>query len=87
MHFLPTSTVSTFKYDHVSNLFLSLHLQGMVDPGEQVSLTLKREFLEEAMDSGSMSDAEKKAVEREVSKHFEHGNEVLTLYIDLFSIL
>ena len=51
-------------------------LQGMVDPGEQVSLTLKREFLEEAMDSESMSAEEQNAVEEQISQHFSQGKEV-----------
>ncbi len=36
---------------------------GMVDPGEVVSATVRREFMEEAMDSASASDEEKKKME------------------------
>ena len=60
---------------------MSLCLQGMVDPGEHVSLTLKREFLEEAMDSENMSPEEQKEVEAQINKHFSQGIEVHVLSV------
>ena len=50
--------------------------QGMVDAGEKVSQTLKREFGEEAMNSLSMPSDECKKVEKAVANLFKHGIEV-----------
>ncbi|XP_055534678.1 ADP-ribose pyrophosphatase, mitochondrial [Wyeomyia smithii] len=47
---------------------------GMVDPGEVVSATLKREFLEEAMASSSGTD--------EIEKFFTGGSEIYKGYVD-----
>ena len=48
----------------------------MVDAGEKVSVTLKREFGEEAMNSIGASDKEKSKIKKEVDKLFKHGQEV-----------
>ncbi len=40
---------------------------GMVDPGEAVSVTVRREFMEEALDSGTASNAEKEKMTKQVS--------------------
>jgi len=54
---------------------------GMVDPGECVSVTLKREFMEEAMDStGTQRDSvENKEI---VEQFFSDGTEVYKGYVD-----
>ena len=48
----------------------------MVDPGEAVSRTLKREFGEEAMNSLEASEAEKKEIEKHINQLFEGGTKV-----------
>lgn len=45
----------------------------MVDAGENVSYTLKREFGEEAMDSMAMSPAEQEKLMHELDRVFKHG--------------
>lgn len=47
---------------------------GMVDPGEQVSVTLKREFIEEAL-NGKVED-------KELDGFFANGSEVYKGYVD-----
>ncbi len=51
----------------------------MVDPGEKVSVTLKREFGEEAFASLEMNDSEKQNLEKSVAKLFDYGVEVTYL--------
>lgn len=48
----------------------------MVDPGEEVSATLKREFSEEAMGLLDASDNDVETIRSEVSKAFNEGREV-----------
>ncbi|KAG1658468.1 ADP-ribose pyrophosphatase, mitochondrial [Nymphon striatum] len=48
-------------------------LQGMVDPGEKVSQTLKREFSEEALNSLCLKDEEKKIIENIINIFFDNG--------------
>lgn len=49
----------------------------MVDPGEHVSITLRREFLEEALSGLEMSDTERQAKEEELKNFFEtNGKEI-----------
>ncbi|XP_063969048.1 ADP-ribose pyrophosphatase, mitochondrial-like isoform X1 [Lytechinus pictus] len=55
---------------------------GMVDAGEKVSQTLKREFGEEAMNSLALEDKDCKAVEKAVANLFKHGVEVYRGYVD-----
>ena len=45
----------------------------MVDPGEDVSITLKREFMEEAANFLDKSDQSKKAIEDELKAIFKNG--------------
>lgn len=45
-------------------------LKGMVDPGEQVSLTLQREFSEEALNSLEVSAAERAQIHDSITKLF-----------------
>ena len=49
----------------------------MCDPGEKVSQTLKREFMEEATDSLGLSESERKKIDEHLSDLFENGQEVI----------
>ena len=61
--------------------FISFHLlQGMVEPGENVSVTLKREFTEEAMNALEVSEEEKDKIEHNVQDLFSKGTEVRIHY-------
>lgn len=53
------------------------YIQGMVDAGEVVTATVKREFGEEAMNSIQMSPEEKKRMEKELDELFATGREVV----------
>ena len=69
----------------------SLHCQGMVEPGDTVSATLKKEFGEEAMNSLEASPEEKKKIEGQVNQLFSQGEEVksycmLTLYSQTLNV-
>uniref|UniRef100_G3MM24 Nudix hydrolase domain-containing protein n=1 Tax=Amblyomma maculatum TaxID=34609 RepID=G3MM24_AMBMU len=55
---------------------------GMVDPGELVSATLRREFCEEAMNSLSMSEQDKRSLEKSLELFFSKGIEVYKGYVD-----
>ncbi|XP_075977667.1 ADP-ribose pyrophosphatase, mitochondrial [Anticarsia gemmatalis] len=55
---------------------------GMVDPGEKVTATAVREFMEEATNSDTMSEDEKKAWLDKFVKFFEGGDVVYQGYID-----
>ncbi|KAL1440880.1 hypothetical protein MTO96_009051 [Rhipicephalus appendiculatus] len=55
---------------------------GMVDPGELVSATLRREFSEEAMNSLSLSEKDKHALEKSLELFFSKGIEVYKGYVD-----
>lgn len=56
---------------------------GMVDPGEEVSLTLQREFSEEALNSLSLSESEKADIHKRIRKLFEsQGFQVYKGYVD-----
>lgn len=50
---------------------------GMVDPGEKISATLKREFGEEAFNSLQKSNAEKKELEKQLHKLFSQEHLVI----------
>ena len=52
----------------------------MVDPGEAVSVTLKREFGEEALNSMEASLEEKHEIEEAIRDLFEHGQEVRSIW-------
>ena len=49
---------------------------GMVDPGEKVSVTVKREFMEEALDSTATARQNIDQLNDVVTDFFEHGEEV-----------
>lgn len=55
---------------------------GMVDAGERVSLTLKREFGEEALNSLKYSDDERQDLEKQISTLFATGEEIYKGYVD-----
>jgi len=55
---------------------------GMVDVGESVSLTLKREFGEETMSSLEMSTSERVQLEKQINKAFKSGVPVYSGYVD-----
>ena len=48
----------------------------MCDPGEKISQTLKREFMEEATDSTGANKSSIKQIEEHLSSLFENGVEV-----------
>lgn len=53
----------------------------MVEAGDSVSATLKKEFGEEAMNSLEATDKEKAAMEKAVSMLFSAGTQVLTFLL------
>lgn len=55
---------------------------GMVDPGELVSETVKREFMEEAMDSTQASAKERESCLALVRDFFSRGQEIYAGYVD-----
>ncbi|KAG7243704.1 hypothetical protein INR49_011261 [Caranx melampygus] len=56
---------------------------GMVDPGEQISLTLQREFSEEALNSLSLSPSQKAQIHDRITKLFKSpGIQVYKGYVD-----
>ena len=48
----------------------------MVEPGEQISTTLKKEFMEEALAGLDMKDDERKELKKQVDGLFQKGIEV-----------
>jgi hypothetical protein len=48
----------------------------MCDPGEMVSVTLKREFMEEATNTTVKNDEEKEKIKKELDSIFSKGIEV-----------
>ena len=48
----------------------------MVDPGEVVSATLKREFAEEALNALAVEEARRKSIEKALDQVFQGGVEV-----------
>lgn len=54
----------------------SLIVQGMVDPGEKVSQTLKREFLEEALNGHLLDEKSKNEKSKILDKFFDSGSEI-----------
>lgn len=55
---------------------------GMVDPGEVISQTLKREFLEETMNSLGMSENAKITAETHLEDFFSKGEDIYKGYVD-----
>ena len=54
----------------------------MVDPGENVSATVRREFMEEALDSTSASAEDKRKMETMVGEFFDKGSKIYAGYVD-----
>ena len=54
----------------------------MVDPGEKVATTLKREFMEEALNSLEKNEDEIARIEKSIKLFFEKGEEVYKGYVD-----
>ncbi len=48
----------------------------MVDAGENISVTLKREFSEEALNALEATEEERKRIEASIADLFRHGREV-----------
>lgn len=55
---------------------------GMVDPGETVSVTLKREFMEEALNSMEKDEISRNELEKSLKDFFEKGEEIYKGYVD-----
>lgn len=55
---------------------------GMVDPGEKVSTTVKREFMEEALDSTGTAKENIGQLKEMVEKFFDNGEEIYRGYVD-----
>jgi len=55
---------------------------GMVDPGEKVTATLKREFMEEALDSTGAAKEKITELQAMVDQFFSGGKEVYRGYVD-----
>ena len=55
---------------------------GMVEPGEKVSSTVKREFMEEALDSTDTAKENAEELREMVEKFFAEGKEVYKGYVD-----
>ncbi|PSN41282.1 ADP-ribose pyrophosphatase [Blattella germanica] len=55
---------------------------GMVDPGEKVTSTLKREFMEEALNSLEIGKVEKEKWKSMIEAFFSAGEEVYRGYVD-----
>jgi hypothetical protein len=57
---------------HLVNIFF----KGMVDPGEKVSATVKREFMEEAVNALEKSSEERERISNQLEKLFKKGEVV-----------
>ncbi|XP_078033549.1 ADP-ribose pyrophosphatase, mitochondrial isoform X1 [Augochlora pura] len=55
---------------------------GMVDPGETVSITLKREFMEEALNCLEKDITTRQALEKSLQDFFDKGKEIYKGYVD-----
>ena len=54
----------------------------MVDPGETVSTTVKREFMEEAMDTTGDRSSNVEEIDKMVSSFFANGQKIYSGYVD-----
>ena len=55
-----------------------MYLKGFVDSGEEANNALKREFLEETMNSEEATEEQKNEMEEKCTKLFQNGVEVRT---------
>ena len=54
-----------------------MHLfQGMVDPGDNISITLRKEFAEEAMNCLEVNERDQKHIAKLLEKVFQNGYQV-----------
>jgi ADP-ribose pyrophosphatase len=53
----------------------------MCDPGEKISNTMKREFMEEALNSNEISDEELTEFKSKLSTFFSEGVEVIKNFL------
>ena len=56
------------------------HFQGMVEPGDTVTNTLKKEFGEEALNSMELSPEENKILHKNLEDLFHHGT-LVTIFM------
>ena len=54
----------------------------MCDPGEKISQTLKREFMEEALNSGSLTKEQHDSMHQKLNDLFSKGKEIYRGYVD-----
>ena len=59
----------------------------MCDPGEKISQTLKREFMEEATDCLGANQESRKQIEEHLNHLFENGVEVIKLLCLFFNYI
>lgn len=55
---------------------------GMVDPGETISATLMREFMEEALNVLEKNNIEKETLQNSIKEFFTKGKEIYKGYVD-----
>ena len=60
--------------------YISWVFQGMVDAGENLSVTLKREFGEEALNTLEVSESQRDLIKDQIDKIFTKGIEVSNKY-------
>jgi ADP-ribose pyrophosphatase len=65
------------------DLYFCMFTKGMCDPGEKVSQTLKREFMEEATDCLGSNESERQRIEEHLREFFENGQEVINIIINI----
>ena len=53
----------------------------MCDPGEKISQTLKREFMEEATDCLGSNESERQNIDDHLKEFFENGQEVYKIIL------
>ena len=54
----------------------------MCDPGENISVTLKREFMEEATDCLGQNESARSEIENHLDEFFKGGEEIYKGYVD-----
>jgi len=62
---------------------LMLDVQGMVDPGEVVSTTVKREFVEEAMNSLALSEDDQNRLYQQIGDFFKKYTKVSETVVEV----
>jgi len=62
-------------------------VQGMVDPGEMVTTTVKREFIEEAMNSLAVSEDDQRRVNQQINDFFQKYSEVSNICCVILQLL